>query len=299
MIDDFRGLAIFVAVAEAGSFSEAGRRLKLSTSVVSHHIGKLEQKLALSFFFRSTRALSLTPEGESMLPAAKKMVAAAEEALHSVSDRGDELYGALKITMPAFGDQSPVQEAVWAFARAHRHLSISLHSSDEPVDLVKEGYDLAIRLGELKSSALKSRRVADFPRQLVASPLYLAERPPIETLADLQQCDFVRVSLLPDAVALERDGEEAMAVPHKFRLEVTSIAAAKTAVMAGLGIQRLPESEVMEELRVGALVRVLPEWSLPARGVYAVWPESGPKKKLTRRLLDFIVERIAQRRSES
>lgn len=107
MIDDFKGLAVFVAVTESGSFSAAGRRLNLSTSVVSHHVSRLESKLGVSLFFRSTRALSLTSEGHKILDAAKRMVSAGSEAIDALAGEIDQPVGALRMTIPAFGQYSP------------------------------------------------------------------------------------------------------------------------------------------------------------------------------------------------
>ena len=174
MIEDYRGLAVFVAVVDAGSFSAAARRLKLSTSVVSHHVSKLEAKLGTPLFFRSTRSLSLTGEGHQILDAARRMVNAGEEAIDALADHIDQPVGALRITLPAFGDNSPVHKAIWQFAHNHPMVAISLHSSDYLADLVKDGFDLAIRLGTLSDSSLKNRRIGTFSRALVASPEYLA-----------------------------------------------------------------------------------------------------------------------------
>ncbi len=185
MIEDYRGLAVFVAIADAGSLSAAGRRLKLSTSVVSHHLSRLEAKLGVTLFFRSTRSMSLTPEGHAALAPARRMVAAGEEALDAVAAGSDEPVGALRITMPAWGERMRLRQTLWDFARRHPLVAISLHSSDAPADLVKEGFDLAIRLGELADSSLKNRRIADFERVLVAAPDYLASRPSVRTLEDL------------------------------------------------------------------------------------------------------------------
>jgi DNA-binding transcriptional LysR family regulator len=290
MIENFRGLAIFVAVADAGSFSNAGRRLKLSTSVVSHHLSKLESKLGVSLFFRSTRSLSLTPEGQSILPAARRMVDAGVEALDELAETSDQPVGALRLTMPAHGDQSHVHQAVWEFARTYPLVTISLSNSNKAADLVKEGFDLAIRLGRLADSTLKNRKIGQFGRVVVASPAYLATRPPVETLEDLNACEFIAISIIPNAMTLMRNGEQILFEPEKIRLEVDSISTAKTAILAGLGVQHLPTSEAEQELKDGRLVRVLPEWSLPEMGVYAVWPDVGPQKKLTRRLIDFLVD---------
>lgn len=294
MSESYRGLAVFVAVADAGSFSAAGRRLKLSTSVVSHHISKLEATLGTPLFFRSTRSLSLTSEGHKILESARRMVAAGEEALDALSDQGDQPVGALRITLPAFGLSSSIHQSVWSFAKAHPMVALSLHSSDSPVDLVREGYDLAIRLGVLSDSALKSRRISTFERRLVASPDYLSNQTPIRRIDDLVECEFVMLSMLPSTFVLMRDREEITVTAENVRIQVDSVIAGKAAVLSGLGLQVLPMNEIEDELASGELVEVLPQWKPPARGVYAVWPDSGPQKKLTRRLIDHLVNQQAQ-----
>lgn len=290
MTENFRGLAVFVAVVEAGSFSGAGRRLKLSTSVVSHHVSKLEADIGAPLFFRSTRSLSLTSEGTAILDAARRMVAAGREAFDALAQQSEQPVGALRLTVPAFGGNSPVHQAVLGFARAHPMVAVTMHSTDKPVDLVREGYDLAIRLGKLADSALKSRRIGAFHRKLVAAPAYLADIAPVHTLEDLARCDFVSVSVLADTVSLTRGGEDIVVPMENTRVEVDSITAAKTAVAAGLGVMSLPVSEISDDLEAGRLVEILPEWQLPVLGVFALWPGSGSQKSLTRRLIDFLVE---------
>ncbi len=288
MIEDYRRLAIFVAVADAGSFSEAGRRLKLSTASISHHISKLENRLGVSLFFRSTRSLSLTQEGQAMLGAARRMTKAGDEALDAHADVSEQPVGALRVAMPVFGKDTPIYQKLWHFALSHPMVSISLRSSDAPFDLVKEGIDLAIRPGVLADSSLKSRRIADFRRVLVAAPNYLAERQPILTVKDLSMCEFIAVAALPDAITLI-SGEETVSIePDNIRMEVDTIAAAISAVKAGLGMRPLPQMEIRSELEAGTLVQVLPDWHLPLLNIYAVWLENGPHKKLTRRLIDYL-----------
>ncbi|MCR8724721.1 LysR family transcriptional regulator [Frigidibacter sp. ROC022] len=291
MIEDYRGLAIFVAIADAGSLSAAGRRLKLSTSVVSHHLSRLEAKLGVTLFFRSTRSMSLTPEGRAALGPARRMVAAGEEALDAVGAGSDEPVGALRVAMPAWGENMRIIQALWEFARRHPMVAISLHSSDRPADLIRDGFDLAIRLGTLADSSLKSRRIGDFSRLLVAAPDYLAGRPPVRTLEDLAGCDFIAVSMIPDAMTLHCEGETAVIQPENVRLEVDTIVAAKSAVLAGLGVRVLPLGEIEAELASGRLVEVLPQWRLSELGIYAVWPDSGPQKALTRRLIEVLADK--------
>lgn len=290
MIEDYRGLAVFAAVAEHGSFSAAARRLKLSTSVVSHHVTKLETKLGAPLFFRSTRALSLTPEGTRILEAARRMVQAGEEALDALSDDAAQLVGGLRITLPAFGDNSPVHRKIWEFARMHPMVALSMHNSDHQADLVKEGFDLAIRLGTLSDSALKSRRIGTFQRVLAASPEYIASVPRPTRAHDLQKLEFIGATMLGDEITLIRRGETIKITPEATRIEVGSIRSARAAALAGLGYTRLPVAEVAQDLASGALVEVLPDWRLPDLGVFAVWPDSGAKKNLTRRMIDFMID---------
>lgn len=290
MSDTYRGLAIFVAVHDAGSFSAAGRRMKLSTSVVSHHISKLEATLGTALFFRSTRSLTLTAEGQKILAAAKRMVTAGEEAMDALSDESEQPVGALRISMPAFGLNSTLHSAVWAFAKAHPMVALSLHSSDKPVDLVREGFDLAIRLGILADSNLKSRRIGTFHRKIVASPEYLASRPKIKDLNDLVACDFISLSMVPDTITVRQDGEDFNITLQNVRLEVDAVTAGRAAVLAGLGLMSLPLNEIEEDLASGALVEVSDCWQLLSYGIYAVWPDSGPQKKLTRRLIDHLTD---------
>lgn len=291
MSDDYRGLAIFVTVHEAGSFSAAGRRLKLSTSVISHHISKLEERLGAPLFFRSTRSLSLTSEGSKILEAAKRMVASGEEALDALSDDSDQPVGALRITMPAFGLNSDLHTAVWQFAKAHPMVAISLHSSDIQVDMVRDGYDLAIRLGQLSDSSLKNRRIGTFHRKIVASPEYLKSRSKIATLNDLAEADFISLAMVPDTLTVRHKNEDVTITLQNTRLEVDAITAGRAAVLEGLGLMHLPLNEIENDLASGDLVEVSPQWKLPSFGIYAVWPDAGPQKKLTRRLIDYLAEK--------
>ena len=294
MMEDYRALGVFVAVVDSGSFSATGRRLKLSTSVVSHHISRLEEKLGVSLFFRSTRSLSLTPEGQLILDSARRMVAAAEEALDELVEVSDQPAGALRIAMPAFGENNVLHRAVWAFTAEHKMVRVTIDYNDSPVDLVKDGFDIAVRLGVMKDSALKSRKVGEFHRALVAAPELVKNHKKINTLDDLITCPFIAITMLPNSITLlNTDGQQVEFEPAQKRVEVNTINAAKSAVVAGLGIQHLPVSEIQEELDCGVLVRVLPKWSLPVLGMYAVWPDSGPQKNLTRRFIDYLVAYIA------
>ncbi|KMW56195.1 Transcriptional regulator, LysR family [Candidatus Rhodobacter oscarellae] len=294
MNDEYRGLAIFVAVHEAGSFSAAGRRLKLSTSVVSHHISKLEDRLGAALFFRSTRSLKLTREGERILDASRRMVSAGAEAMDLLSDEAEQPVGALRVTMPAFGMNSSLHDAIWQFAKAHPMVALSIHSSDKAVDLVRDGYDLAIRLGTLADSSLKSRRIGTFHRKIVATPDFLVRRPELTDLNDLAAAEFVSLSVVPDTISLRYKDEDVRVTLQNIRVEVDAVTAGRAAVLQGLGLMSLPLNEIKDDLETGALVEVCEDWQLPSFGIYAVWADTGSQKKLTRRLIDYLAEHSKQ-----
>jgi len=290
MMDDFRALAVFVTVADEGGFTQAGRRLDLSTSVVSHHIKRLEEQLGTSLFYRSTRSMSLTPEGERMIDPARRMVAARNEAIDALAATSDQPAGHLRVTMPAFGEAQGLHAKVWSFVSAFPHVEVSLHLSDQQVDLIKEGFDVAIRLGQLSESSLKHRKIGLFERTLVAAPHYLEELPAVEVPDDLAHCRFLSFSFLPDGVTLTKGMNTVDFNPSSTRLQLNSVSAMRSAIKAGLGIQRLPTAEVQEDRNDGSLIEVLPDWSLPTTGIYAVWSDTGPQKKLTRRFIDHLAD---------
>ncbi|MCB1716424.1 MAG: LysR family transcriptional regulator [Candidatus Competibacteraceae bacterium] len=289
MIDDLRALAIFAKVAEEGSFSAAGRALRLSTSVVSYHVKALETRHGVSLFRRSTRALSLTGEGQRLLEAARRMVEAAEEGLNAIADISADPAGALRLTMPAFLINSPQEKAIWEFVCRYPNVAVTLYSSDKQINLVAEGFDMAIRLGAMSDSTLRSRKIGTFERCLVAAPAYLDSIKKPVVPEDLTRCDFVLLEMLSEKFILKRGKEEVAIQPEQSRVLVNSISGARSAVLAGLGMQKLPLSEVSKDLAAGRLVRVLPEWSLPTLNIHAVWPASSHRSSLVRLLLEFLL----------
>ena len=290
MIDDLRALAIFAKVAEAGSFSAAGRALRLSTSVVSHHVKALETRHGVSLFHRSTRSLSLTSEGQRLLEPARRMVEAAEEGFDAIADISGDPTGTLRISAPAFLMNSPQVSALWRFARRYPSVGVTLCSSDEQINLVAEGFDMAIRLGVMGDSTLKSRKIGSFERALVAAPSYLESIDTLSSPGDLTRCDFVLLDMLPEKFVLLRGDEEVAVHPEQSRVLVNSISGARSAVLAGLGIQKLPLIEVGADLAAGRLVQVLPDWSMATSNIYAVWPESSRRGTLVGLLLDHLLE---------
>ena len=288
MIDDLRAMAIFATVAETGSFSAAGRQLRLATSGISQHVTKLEDRLGVTLFYRSTRSLSLTSDGKRLLEHALRMMAAAEDGLNSIADISQEPAGALTVTLPAFMAESTYEQAIWDFVSRHQSVAMTIKYLDRNFDLVAEGIDLALRMGELPDSTLRSRRLGSFKRKLVCAPSYMAKAGTIKSVEDLRTCDFVTMDGLVDQLTLLKHGQSEIIHTNKGRVQVDSFVALRSAVLSGLGVQRMPASVANADLKAGKFVELLPDWAIPELGIFAVWPDTSRRSSLTRLLIDHV-----------
>lgn len=288
MIDDLRAMAIFATVAETGSFSAAGRQLRLATSGISQHVTKLEDRLGVTLFYRSTRSLSLTHDGRRLLEHAQRMIAAAEDGLNSIVDISNEPAGALTVTLPAFMIDSPYETAIWDFMRRYEAVAVTTRYLDRNFDLVAEGIDLALRMGEMPDSALRSRRLGNFGRKLVCAPSYLEGLPSMETPNDIRSFDFIAMDGLPDQLSLTKAGQEEIVQTNRSRVLVDNFTALRSALRAGLGVQRVPETVAEDDLKSGKLIELLPDWTIPDLGTYGVWPDTSRRSSLTKKLVEHI-----------
>jgi len=157
MLDELRQIAIFAKTVDHGSFRAAAQALRLSPSVVSHHVGQLEKNLGTALLYRSTRKLSLTPDGERLLEAAHNMINAAETGLQLISQQSNEHSGVLRVTVPALFTQSFLTEQLAEFTLEYPKVHLTLDFSEFRRDLIADGFDLAIRAGDMKDSSLKSQ----------------------------------------------------------------------------------------------------------------------------------------------
>ncbi|POZ61999.1 LysR family transcriptional regulator [Chromobacterium alticapitis] len=291
MIDELRALAVFAKTVETGSFRAAARALQLSPSVVSHHVSQLEAKLGAALLYRSTRKLSLTPDGQDLYQHAQAMLQAAESGLNALAGRAAEPAGSLSVTLPAFFARHPLVEQLAGFSRSHPKVELALDFSDEKRDLIRDGIDLAIRIGELPDSALKSRRLLDMPRLTVAAPSLLAEREAPRVPAELADWPWLGIRMRPNRKTLRLDSGEAQAFAFQPRLTSNSIDAACRLAIAGCGLATPPVFLVEEDLAAGRLCAVLPEWRVEALGVYAVWPANAARESLTLRLVNHLADK--------
>lgn len=298
MLEYLRSMAVFREVVDKGSFRGAATSLGLSPSVISHHVSQLERQLGVTLLYRTTRQLTLSPDGRRLFDACRDMVAAAERGLDAVSAVSGTPTGELRITAPAMLADTPFVEDLAEFARAFPKVDLSVCFDDQPRNLIADDFDLGIRIGWLKDSGLKARKLLTLGVCVCASPAYLADRKRIKRPEDLAAMDWISMAMLPNHLDYTSPDNERCRVECPSRISVDSATAAKGLALAGMGLAPLLELEVEQELADNQLLEVLPEWKTPSPGLYALWPANATRTALSRRFVDFLAENALPRRSD-
>lgn len=290
MIDRLRALAIFSKVVETRSFRKAAGLLSLSPSVVSHHVAALEKELGVTLLYRSTRSVSLTDEGRKLNTAALAMLAAAEGGFETLNAGTKEQRGALRISCPAFMTKGPVARGLEQFALRHPLVSLSISYSDLRHDLIREGFDLAIRMGNLKDSSLKHRRIGSVERCLVASPELISRHKQPRAPGDLESWNLICLQQRSNKIEFVSGGTGAeQMITMTGQVTVDSVFGMVAMARAGLGLALAPRVLVQGEIESGHLVQVLPGWTLAPIDTFAIWPGDARGGSLTARLVDQLV----------
>jgi len=290
-MDRFQSLSVFVAVADKASFSAAARDLGMSRNMASRHVMALEEHLSARLINRTTRRVSLTSLGAAYYERARQILAELAAADREASLQSLTPRGVLRINAPvAFGIRH-VAPTLKAYMQRFAEVEVELTLNDRYVDLVEEGYDLAIRIGRLADSRLIARRLGEIGTSLCASPAYLAARGTPRHPRDLVDHDC-----LGYAYAAHRDvwhfaGPEGdIAVKVRPRLWSNNGDALNAAAIAGCGIVPQPDFLVRDCLIDGRLTRILGDHALPGLGVYAIYPHS---RQLSLRVRTFIDHLLA------
>lgn len=266
---DVDNLRVFVAALSAGSFSGAARRLKLTPMAVTRRISALEDELGVRLLHRSTRAISLTPEGDALLPFAIEMVEAEEAAKASLST--DEATGLLRVSSPVTLARKVIVPMLARLMDQHPALRVDLDLNDSIVDIAGSGLDVAIRIAPLKDSALVARRLADNPKHIYAAPAYLARRGTPRHAADLESHECLTFSETTHWIF--RDGPSERTIRPSGRFSSSGVDGFLAACIAGLGLTRLSAWDARDELLSGRLVRIDLEDAQPqSLSVWAVYP---------------------------
>ena len=278
-----------MAVADAGGVSGAARRLGLPKSIVSRRLSRLEGELGAQLLTRTTRGAALTEAGATFREHAARVVAEFEAARDSLSPAG-ELRGLLRIAAPLSFGTTHLAPLISEFAKRHPRLQITTAYGDRFVDLVKEGFDVAIRLGWLPDSSLVARRIGPVTGRLVATPDYVKTHGAPATLDDIAKHQAL---MQGTEIWRVRDGDQVIALHPQGRFKADHGQALLTAVLAGLGIAMLPDFLIDEHIASGALITLLPQYPMPEAGLYVVRPPGDHPSRKVRVFTDMLVERLA------
>lgn len=293
-MDSLNGFVVFVQVAETRSFVAAGRLLGVSASAVGKSVARLEEKLGVRLFHRSTRSVTLTAEGALFLERSRRILAEIEAAQQELSQASAAPRGRLRVSLPMVS--SLVLPVLGEFMRAFPEIELDLDFTDRRVDVIEEGFDAVVRIGNPVDSRLSARRLGSFAMQVVASPDYLALRGTPQVPADLLQhtCMHYR---WPNSGKLETwalrqaPGEPELQLPTS--MICNNVETRVCFALQGLGVTYLPEFAIREPLADGHLQLILEDY-VEHRGVfYVLWPASKHPSPKVRALVDFLCTRIA------
>jgi molybdate transport repressor ModE-like protein len=295
-MESLGALQVFVRIAETGSFSAAARDLGLSKSVASKKLAALEDRLGARLINRTTRRLSLTEVGSAFLERAQRILAELEEAERAVGRLSAEPRGVLRVNAPMSFGILHVAPALGDFMTRYPDVSVALDLGDRQVDLVDEGYDVAVRIAALPESSLVARRLAPVRRVVCASPAYWERHGLPVHPRDLGGHEGLIYTYqpLPNEWRF-RDGDGSLTVHVDGRLKANNGDALREAALAGLGVCMAPTFIVGEALRTGRLRAVLEDFALDTLAIYAVYPHRRHLSAKVRAFVDFLAGRFGPR----
>ena len=288
---ELKRLAVFTAVAEGGGFTAAAQRLGSTKAMVSAQVRQLEAELGVTLFTRTTRRVVLTEAGQQLHGECAPLLRELEAALDRVGgDAGGELRGTLRLTAAHDVLGGMLASHLARFAALHPALHLDLVATDQVLDLVGEGIDLAIRGGWLRDSTLRAARIGEFEQYVCASPSCLAAHGIPRQPQELAARPWVVLSLLraPLTWTFSQPGAARRTVRMQAAARANAPGAVQALVREGLGLSALPSFAVQSDLEQGHLLRVLGDWSLPRVGLHAVYPAARHVPARVRALVAFL-----------
>ncbi|MDH4427164.1 MAG: LysR family transcriptional regulator [Acidovorax sp.] len=307
-MDKLKAFESFVSVATRGSLTAAAKAEGVAPAIMGRRLDALEEHLGVKLLVRTTRRISLTHEGSAFLEDCQRLLSDVANAEASVSEGGVKATGHLRITAPAGFGRRHVAPLVPRFRTAHPDVTISLNLSDRVVDLAGEGFDCAVRVGDLPDSSLVSVRIADNRRLCVATPAYLQRRGTPRHPSELSGHDCLTLSSeasqtrgwafrMPVAAGASPDGTRAFEVTHLKPggpLDCSDGQVLHDWCLAGYGIAWRSTWEVEAEIAAGRLVEVLEGFAAPPNGIYVVFPQRKHMPLRVRLWIDFLKHHYAQ-----
>lgn len=292
-MDSLNGFVVFVQVAETRSFVAAGRLLGVSASAVGKSVARLEEKLGVRLFHRSTRSVTLTAEGALFLERSRRILAEIEAAELELSQATAVPRGRLRVSLPLVS--SLVLPVLGEFMREYPAIELDLDFTDRMVDVIEEGFDAVVRTGEPADSRLSARRLGSFRSMLVASPEYLARRGTPQVPADLLEHTCLHYRF-PNSGKLEAwalrlaVGEPELSLP--VSMVCNNIETRVCFALQGLGVAYLPEFSIKEPLADGRLRAVLADHVARTGVFHVLWPASKHPSPKVRAFVDFLCARV-------
>ena len=285
----WEGIREFVYVAEQESFTQASKLMAISTAQVSRQISALEQRLNVKLFYRTTRKVSLTQEGTLFYQHCRSALDGLEEAERALTNLQAIPQGKIKISMPTTYGEQQILPLLNDFVLNYTNIDIDAHLTNRRVDLIEEGYDLAIRLGKLSDSTMMARKLSKRTSYLCASPAYLDRYGTPHSISELNNHTCL-VGTLDYWRFMESGKEKRVRITAKLRYN--SGLGLIDAALKGIGIAQLPNYYVQHHLENGELISLLENFQVPDEGVWAVYPQNrqlSPKIKL---LVEFLYEKL-------
>ncbi|ENN83848.1 LysR family transcriptional regulator (plasmid) [Rhizobium freirei PRF 81] len=288
-MEKVRALATFIQVVDSGSFVTAGRQLGVSSSAVGKAISRLEDRLGARLFLRSTRSLTLTPEGEVFLGRCRRILAEFELAEEEIRQSTEEPIGRLKVSLPMFGD--PFSTTLAEFQLAHPKVEVDVHFADRKVELIEEGFDVALRSGDIGNSYLMSRRLGSFRMVVVAAPSYLSEFGEPALPEDLEQhtCIGFRSPATGRIQPWLLEVQGSLRPHHPVvRTVCNSIEGRIAFAASGVGLAYLPDFSVRRLVDNNVLKLVMNDFATFRNQIHLLWSAGRNPPPRTRAFIDFI-----------
>jgi len=295
-LPDFEGLAMFAKVAEELSYAGAARSMGVSVATVSRAVSRLEDRLGGRLFNRSSRRLALTDFGRGLADRAARFYAEAEDIEHVALETARHPRGLVRLAVPMSFGTRWVAPILPDFFRQYPDIAIDLHSSDEKIDLIGEGFDAALRIAVLEDSSLVVKRLAPVRRFIVAAPSYLARygRPRHPDDLGAHHCLGYTHRAKRDVWRFTNKAGDGATVEPVGPLRVTNVDALLPTLLAGLAIAELPEFIAFDLLRTGQVEALLPDWTMTLGGLYFVTPTARARSTKVEALSSFLTERLSR-----
>lgn len=295
-LGNLRRLVYFVAVVETGSFTAAAERLGITKAVVSQQVARLEREFRTSLLVRTTRKVQTTEAGLSFYRRCTLILRDAESAFDELSEGVAEPSGVLRLTAPFDYGISALVPVIVAYTARYPNCKVDAVFSDQTLDMMSSGIELAIRVGWLTEAGLQGRKIGEFRQVLVASANMQGQIERLSSPEDIASLPFIANSALRDPLDWRFSLNEADCkdITMQASIYLDATLAVREAVFQGAGIAVFPDYVIADDLKSGRFIEVLPQWRLPAGGIYAVFPSARFRPAKVRAFVDLLVSQLAK-----